>query len=195
MRRLAIASASILTLVFASACGAPAEGPATGAATANDGAATEAFLADYDLSGKSVAEIVETLDATNDDRETGPFGSVRPGELILTDEEREVRLPIEDAFYLSVAPYLTGTHECYNHNLTSCQGELVEQEIGVTITGADGAEIFAGPATTGPNGFAGFWLPKDTSATLTIDYAGRTATTQVSTGAEDPTCLTTMQLA
>lgn len=194
MRRLAIASASLLTLVLVSACGAPAQGPSTGADSA-DGVTVEAFLADYDLTGKSVTEIVDTLDATNDDRETGPFGSVLPGELILSDEERQVSLPIDDSFYLSVAPYLTGTHDCYNHNLTSCQGELAEQEIDVTITGEDGTEIFAGPATTGPNGFAGFWLPKDTTATLTIDYDGKTATTQVSTGAEDPTCLTTMQLA
>lgn len=196
MRRLAIASASLFTLVLVSACGAQA-GPDLNAAAGpvSDAATVEAFLADFDLAGKSVTEIVDTLDATNDDRETGPFGSVRPGELILTDEQREVSLPIEDHFYLSVAPYLTGTHECFNHNLASCQGELAEQEIAVTIAGEEGEELFSGTTTTGPNGFAGFWLPKGISASLTIDYDGKTATTVVGTGEQDPTCLTTMRLA
>lgn len=153
-----------------------------------------AFLSRHDLSG-SVADIVEQLDQTNDDREDGPFGSVRPTELVLSDDTTEITLPIENQFYLAIAPYITSAHECYNHNLASCQGELVEREFDVTIVGADGEEIFAGPATSYANGFIGFWLPRDTSATVTIGYESMSATAEVSTGDEDPTCITTMQLA
>lgn len=196
MRTLLIATASLATLIAAGACTAdqPAPGPQP-ASTSAAAVDVDDFLAQHDLAGRSVTEIVEALDATNDDRETGPYGSVLPGELILADEKQQVSLPIEDAFYLSVAPYVTGTHECYNHNLASCQGELAQQELDVTIVGEDGQEIFDDQVTTAPNGFAGFWLPKEITATVTVEHDGRTATTEVSTGAEDPTCITTMQLA
>lgn len=193
MRKILIGSAALLVLVTTGACAAdrPTPSPTSAAATSGD---VDAFLADYDLAGRTVTEIVELLDATNDDREHGPVGSVTATRLTLSDAEREISLPIDDTFYLSIAPYVTGTHDCYNHNLASCQGELVSEELEVTITDADGATIFDGPATTGPNGFAGFWLPRDTVADVTVTHAGRTATAQVSTGPEDPTCLTTMQL-
>ncbi|MFS4491238.1 CueP family metal-binding protein, partial [Dietzia kunjamensis] len=45
------------------------------------------------------------------------------------------------------------------------------------------------------NGFLGLWLPRGITATLTIDHDGRTATAPISTGDDDLTCLTTMQLA
>ena len=125
MRTLLITTASLATLIAAGACTAdqPAPGPQP-ASTSAAAVDVDDFLAQHDLAGRSVTEIVEALDGTNDDRENGPYGSVLPGELILADEKQQVSLPIEDAFYLSVAPYVTGTHECYNHNLASCQGEL-----------------------------------------------------------------------
>lgn len=196
MRTLPAAAASMIAVIALGACSAdqPASTPPTAAAPSAAAADVEAFLAAHDLAGKSVTEIVDALDATNDDRESGPFGSVRSGELILADDRSEVALPIEDAFYLSIAPYVNQTHECYNHSLSGCQGELVDTDLDVTIVGADGTEIFAGDRTTGPNGFAGFWLPRDIDATITITADGRSATTRIGTGADDPTCLTTMQL-
>lgn len=48
--------------------------------------------------------------------------------------------------------------------------------------------------TTYDNGFVGLWLPRGLTGTLTIEHDGKTATSPVSTGADDPTCLTSMQL-
>jgi len=207
MRRL-LAPLSLAALLTVSACASDATPPtqptttaqaptATQAPTegqpATDGAAA-AFLAEHGLDGLSVTQIIDRLDATNDDRETGPVGSVRPTELLLADDEAEISLPIEGDFYLSIAPYVTGTHECYNHNLASCQGELADTGIDVTITAEDGTVLHDGEVTTAPNGFAGFWLPRDITATVTIGHDGRTSVMQVSTGADDPTCLTTMRL-
>ncbi|MCG6566167.1 CueP family metal-binding protein [Tessaracoccus sp. ZS01] len=187
---IAVAAAALLPVVAAcSGAPAPVGTPTTSASAESD------FLAEHNLDGRSVREIVTSLDATNDDRETGPYGSVRPGELVLSDDTgAEVTLPVDEGFYLSVAPYLTQTHECYNHNLASCQGELAGQEIEVSIVTPEGEQLVDETVTTYDNGFAGFWLPAGIRATITVAHDGKSATQEISTGVEDPTCITTMQL-
>lgn len=154
------------------------------------------LLAEHDLAGMAARDIIDRLDRAED----GPadlIASVRYDELVVTDPsepERETSLPIEDDFYLSVAPYVESTHDCYYHSLTTCQGELVEEDLDVTITTADGEVVVDETVTTYPNGFVGFWLPRDIEATLEVSYDGRSATSEVGTGSEDPTCLTTVQL-
>ena len=51
-----------------------------------------------------------------------------------------------------------------------------------------------GVVVLGSNGFAGFWLPRDVDARLTVESDGRTGTATVSTTPDDPTCLTTLRL-
>jgi hypothetical protein len=59
-----------------------------------------------------------------------------------------------------------------------------------------GAVIVHKRSTTDDNGFVGLWLPRDLTATLTVEYQGRGATSVISTDdADDATCLTTMRLA
>ena len=127
--------------------------------------------------------------------EHGLTASVRPEELIVSDgtEELAVALP-EDEFYLSVAPYVDSSHECFFHSLTTCQGELAEADIEVTFTTADGEVLLEETTTTFANGFAGFWLPRDVEGVLEVTHDGRTGQVPVATGEEDPTCLTTLQL-
>ncbi|WP_308161454.1 CueP family metal-binding protein [Dietzia psychralcaliphila] len=60
---------------------------------------------------------------------------------------------------------------------------------------ATGDTLIEEPRTTYDNGFLGLWLPRDISAILTINHEGRSATAPISTGEQDLTCLTTMQLA
>ncbi|WP_455133585.1 CueP family metal-binding protein [Microbacterium aurum] len=48
--------------------------------------------------------------------------------------------------------------------------------------------------TTNSNGFVGLWLPRDIDATLTITHENGSITTPISTGADDPTCLTDLPL-
>ena len=73
---------------------------------------------------------------------------------------------------------------------------MATEEVHVTVTdNASGDTLIDEPRITYDNGFLGLWLPRGITATLTIDHDGRTATAPISTGDDDLTCLTTMQLA
>ncbi|WP_460774142.1 CueP family metal-binding protein [Nocardiopsis nanhaiensis] len=163
-------------------------------------ASGEELLAEHGLDGLDAVEIVDHLDLMPvAERPTDLVASVQADTLVLSDtddgQEAELDLP-EDQFYLSMAPYVDHTHECFNHNLTSCLGELRDEEIAVTITDdSDDSVLVEETGPTFDNGFAGYWLPSDIDATVTVEYEGRSGSTQVSTGADDPTCLTTLELA
>ena len=46
------------------------------------------------------------------------------------------------------------------------------------------------------NGFVGFWLPRGIEATLTIELDEQVGTAAISTvNEDDPTCITTLQVA
>lgn len=153
-----------------------------------------------DLDGLDPQELVDRLDLMPvEERPTDLMASVRPGALVLSDttegEEVELDLP-EDLFYLSMAPYVDRTHDCFHHSLTSCMGELRGEEVTVTITDdADDTVLVEETAPTFDNGFVGYWLPSDIDATVTVEYEDRSGSTPISTGADDPTCLTTLALA
>lgn len=168
--------------------------------TPDDSPASEpSILADYDLAGLDGRQIVDQLDRTPvADRRADLMASVRPGELLVSeagsDDPTAVDLP-DGEFYLSVAPYLEQTHDCYFHSLTTCRGELSGEEVQVTITDRDTGEVLVDEVTeTFDNGFVGYWLPSGIEATLQIGYGEHSASTDIATGPEDPTCLTTVQL-
>ncbi len=158
----------------------------------------DAWLADYDLAGLDARQIIDKLDATSlANREQGLRASIEPENLILSDTAgNELSLPMPaQEFYVSVAPYVDATHECFYHSLTTCIGELKEQPITVTITNTDTKEVLVKEdTTTFNNGFVGYWLPRNIKATMTIDYDGKTAEVPVNTGEKDPTCVTTAKL-
>lgn len=200
MRLSAILAASTLALVAVAGC---STGPderavqdATGAGVAGDGAAAESpLLAEHGLQGLSATQIVETLDASTDPRPLALGASVKPGEVMLTDGTEDVVLELpEDKFYVSIAPFVDSTHECYFHSLGTCQGELTEESVQVMITDAGGDVLVDEEVTTGTNGFAGFWLPRDISGTIEIEHEGRTGSVDFTTDDESPTCITTLQL-
>ena len=150
-----------------------------------------AFLEKYGLSGLSVDEIVHKLDSTTSDP-SGLKASITSDSLILVDDSNEVMLPLpKDKFYLSFAPYMTQSHPCGTHSLSSCQGELVNQEIHAVITDSEGNEIINSDLTTMANGFVGVWLPRNIDGTVTVRYNGLVAQAPISTFAGSNTCLTT----
>lgn len=162
--------------------------------------ATDTFLNDHDLTGLDAPQIIERLDTMLlADRPQDLMASVRVDELLLTDtQEQEVTLPMpQDQFYLSFAPYQSQTHDCYFHSLTTCTGELPNTDIQVSvIDNQTGQTVIEETRRTYDNGFLGLWLPRDLDATLTVETNGLTASTPISTStAEDPTCLTNLQLA
>ncbi len=81
-----------------------------------------------------------------------------------------------------------------NHNLTGCQGELVEQEFDVFIEDEDGNVIVDEKITSLENGFIDLWLPRKKTYAVTIAYDGKTVESDLSTFEKDGTCITTMQL-
>ncbi|AGF72194.1 hypothetical protein A605_05940 [Corynebacterium halotolerans YIM 70093 = DSM 44683] len=143
------------------------------------------------------AGIIDHLDRVDvAERSTDLIASVRPDELLLTDNNREVVLDLpENQTYVSIAPYVNQTHDCFYHSLTTCLGELGNENIHVTITdGATGEQLVDEQVTTFDNGFIGFWMPSDTTGTVEVSYQGHTGTTGFSTTDEGATCLTDLRL-
>lgn len=200
MKLAPVAVATVLGLLLAGCStnvGPGASG--TGAPVATSAAATTVpaadLLARHDLGGLGPVELVEKLEASEVDRAEGPMVSVRPTELVITDGTLRAQMPLpSDRFYLSIAPYITSTHDCFNHNLATCRGELRNQAVHVKVVDNAGTQLVDRDMTTYSNGFAGLWLPRKVHATLTVTYAGRSATASIGTAEDDPTCLTTLQL-
>jgi len=150
-----------------------------------------AFLDKYGLSGLSVEEMVSKLDSTTSDP-SGLRASITGESLVLSDGSKEVRFELpKDKFYLSFAPYINQTHPCGFHSLSSCQGELVNQQVHAVIKDSEGNEIVNSDFTTMENGFIGVWLPSDIKATVTVSYNGLVAQAPIATYADSETCLTT----
>lgn len=185
---VALLAAGALTLTGCSS------GASENASTAPPTAALES----YGLAGLDAPEIIEELDTMPvADRPDDLIASVQPSELVLTSEDdgvTTIAMP-DDQFYLSVAPYEQRTHDCYFHSLTTCLGEMSEEEVQVTVTDdATGQTIVDDTLTTYDNGFLGLWLPRDVAGLLTVEHDGMSATAPISTGDDDLTCLTSMQL-
>lgn len=157
-----------------------------------------ALLEEFGLSDLDATEIINRLDAVPlSARATDLMASVRPDSLELSDVDgRSASVPMpETSFYVSIAPYAASTHDCFFHSLTTCTGELGNTEVDVEVTAEDGATLVDETRTTYDNGFLGLWLPRDTTVTVTLEQDGKKATQEISTGADDPTCVTTMRMA
>lgn len=165
---------------------------------AQEGIDASGFLTRHGLAGMDARQIIERLDATPvQARPKDLIASVRPQQLLLSDDSAQTSLPMPaDAFYLSLAPYVSQTHECHFHSLTTCLGELRNTDVRLTITDkATGTVIVDRTVRTHDNGFYGVWLPRDIDASLTVEHEGHTANATVSTRADDDaTCLTTVHL-
>src|SRR5690606_18291896 len=90
-----------------------------------------ALLEAHNLDDLQAVEIIDQLDRVAvAERATNLMASVRSDSLLITDGQEEVTLEIpEDRFYVSIAPYVSQTHDCYYHSLTTCVGELSQQEV------------------------------------------------------------------
>ncbi|MFJ6112202.1 CueP family metal-binding protein [Dietzia maris] len=164
----------------------------------NDDTAPPAIpsLASYGLAGLDAPQVIEKLDTTAvSARPNDLLATVQPTELIVRTAAQSLTLPMpHDKFYLSVAPFITDTHPCHFHSLTTCRGELANTPVHITVTDPAGNTLIDQARTTYDNGFLGLWLPRNITANLTIDSGNTTGTAEISTGANDLTCLTTVKL-
>ena len=205
-RTAALAGAVALALGLAGCTSSTdPDGPATvtgpsAPATASSAPAPDTLLSAYDLAGKDATAVIEHLETLGGtDRPEALMASIRPTELLLSDASGETSLPLpDDKFYLSFAPYVSQTHDCFFHSLTTCQGEIIEQPVTVQIVDdATGETLVDETRATEKNGFVGVWLPRDIDATLRVTLSdGELAGEQkISTREDSATCLTTLQVA
>ena len=78
--------------------------------------------------------------------------------------------------------------------MSSCQGELAEEEFDVRAVDQDGTVLFNGPIATLANGFFELWLPRNRRITLSIERGSRTARGIIETYDTSKTCITTLRL-
>ena len=191
---VAALSVGAITLAGCSTVAPPAD-----STTMNERSGSVSQMLDaLNLDAADPKAMIETLDAM-------PVAE-RPGDLIVSvlptslrlqpGEPDEVSIPLsEQNFYLSIAPFVSETHPCTFHSLTTCLGELQNTPIELTVTDtASGAVVVSKDTTTADNGFVGVWLPRGGEFSVRIDSDQGGAEQTVKTGDEDPTCLTTLQL-
>lgn len=188
-RRVLLGGLALTPLVLVG-CGSSATDP--------DSTSGNDLLRDLGFDGMEGREVIDELEALAiEERPADVLAAVHPYELAVSDasgREATLALPKEE-FYVSVAPFLESSHECHFHSLTTCTGELANQDIEVLVTDEAGDALVEDVLATNPNGFFGMWLPRDRSLTLTCSQDGMSATTSVSTsGEEAATCLTTLQM-
>lgn len=162
-------------------------------------AAGDSLLAKHGLDGLTAEEVIEKLDTMQvSDRPADLLASVQPEVLAVSDKDgNRTDLPMpDDKVYISVAPYQQKTHDCYYHSLTTCLGELGGEDVQVTVTDKQSGKVLLdGARQLYDNGFVGLWVPRDTTATVTVEYEGTSGTADISTvSKDDPTCITTLQL-
>lgn len=195
MLKVRLAAAAAVLALTVTGCSSATTTAPPAAPPGSSAADTSGLLAQYGLAGLTGEQIVEKLDQDPRPRPLPLRGSVKANELLLSDGTNQTTIPLStDQFYLSVAPYQTRTHECYFHNLGTCQGEMSREKVKVTITDKAGTVLVDEEATTYANGFAGFWIPKNTSGTVKITADGKTGETPFNSGPEGATCVTTLQL-
>ena len=190
MKRAAIAAAALALAL--TGCSAADPEP-----TADGTVSQDAFLTTHGLADMDAVEIIDHLDRQKvTERPTDLIASVRADELLLSSDDQEVVVDLPDnQTYVSIAPYLTSTHDCFYHSLTTCLGELDNEDIQVTITDEATGEVLVDEATTTfDNGFVGFWLPDDATGTIEITHQGRTGVTEFSTTEDGATCVTDLRL-
>ena len=188
MKRAAIAAAALAL----TGCSAADPEP-----TADGTVSQDTFLTAHGLADMDAVEIIDHLDRQKvTERPTDLIASVRADELLLSSDDQEVVVDLPDnQTYVSIAPYLTSTHDCFYHSLTTCLGELDNEDIQVTITDEATGEVLVDEATTTfDNGFIGFWLPDDVTGLIEVSYQGRTGTTEFSTTDDGATCVTDLRL-
>ena len=181
MKRAAIAAAALALAL--TGCSAADPEP-----TADGTVSQDTFLTTHGLAAMDAVEIIDHLDRQKvTERPTDLIASVRADELLLSSDDQEVVVDLPDnQTYVSIAPYLASTHDCFYHSLTTCLGELDNEDIQVTITDEATGEVLVDEATTTfDNGFIGFWLPDDVTGLIEVSYQGRT---------DGATCVTDLRL-
>ncbi|MDO9629288.1 MAG: CueP family metal-binding protein [Acholeplasmataceae bacterium] len=154
----------------------------------------QSFLEKEGLEGLTTVQMVEKLEAKTIDPNKFNASITATTLSIITQVKTYTYDVPSDLFYLSIAPYLNQTHPCGTHSLVTCRGELKNKSFDVLIKDDQGTVIFDQTVSSGSNGFAGIWLPRNMEGTIYVEYGDYSATTDIQTYNDSNTCLTTMKL-
>ena len=112
-----------------------------------------------------------------------------------TTINKQVTIPLpSDKMVVSIAPYIKETHPCEIHNMSGCQGELIDVPVGVFAKDSDDNIILNQVINTQPNGFIDLWLPRDKEISLILEAKGKKASGSIGTFEDSFTCITTFKL-
>ncbi|MDF2938357.1 MAG: hypothetical protein K0Q90_3730 [Paenibacillaceae bacterium] len=167
----------LLVLVFAAACSGKSDPAAAPAAS----------------SGENIKQVVEDFSSA---KRTAKSVSAKTSELLVVENDgtqKTYPMP-KNEFYLSIAPFVEHTHTCYNHNLTSCKGEMVNKTVHVNVKDASGKVLIDKDVQTFQNGFLDLWVPRGEKVKVKVDYDGKSSEEELPTNENDRTCITTMKL-
>lgn len=148
----------------------------------------------YGLTGMSAEQVIDQLDRSTQPRPTQLGGSVRPDQLLLTDGSRKQSCPCPTTS--STWPSRRSSTAAMNaiSTVSVPADELVGEAVHVTITTVGGEALVDEEAVTWTNGFVGYWVPKGSAGTITVDQGGKQGSVSFTTGEQDATCVTTLQL-
>lgn len=153
---------------------------------------------DTDISTFNNSGISQAINITNQWRTTSPSVTtyVTPNEINVTfPDGRNYTKSIKDTlFYVAVAPYITYTHSCTNHYISSCKAELTNKTFSLQILDSNNETYFLGNVNSMDNGFFEFWLPREKVFEFKIGYSGKTCSQYIQTKGNSPTCITTAKL-
>lgn len=145
---------------------------------------------------QSAVEIKQMVNDFSTDKLFAEGASITSHQLIVSDSNQSQKtydLP-KDEFFVSIAPYINGTHPCAIHSLTGCQGEMSGKSFEVKVTDEDGNVIIDNTLQAHNNGFIDMWLPRDRKYQVEIVYGEKSVKEEITTFEGDNTCISTMQL-
>jgi len=128
------------------------------------------ILTDYGLKKLAIEELIEKLENDQFPQEVRASIFTDNLNLKIGGERFVYRLP-NDLYYLSFAPYMNHTHECFIHSLTGCQGEIINQDILIKIYDEENNLLNEITKNTGSDGFIGLFLTSTVNYRIEVEHA------------------------
>jgi hypothetical protein len=202
MRRIlahvTLATATAVALTACTGDPAPVASPASATAPSSSSSSSPTSATSSPTTTEDARSLIDALEVSPEARPLAAWQTVSVQDATLVTvsadgHEAEAPLPT-GVRYVSIAPYVTQSHDCFWHNLATCRGELAGTTAHFTITADDGEVLADQEVPLGANGFAGFWLPADAAGTISVEQDGRTGAVPFTTTPGSPTCITTLQI-
>lgn len=191
MKKIAIITLTLITLLIFSAC-SPKNTGETRARATNP---TKSTVSPTMLDGLDARE---ALVLANNWKTSNPevTSFITPDNLNFefpNKKKVEISLP-DDSMMIAIAPYVDKTHACSTHYISGCQGELIDVPVKVLALKDDGTVLIDSTINTMSNGFFELWLPRNINITLKLESMNRKVEGELTTFSDSNTCITTMKL-